>query len=155
DLRVVPAESFGAALLYFTGSKAHNVALRQLAIKRQWKLNEYGLFRGTRRLAGLTEEEIYERLGLAYVPPELREDQAEIEAARRGRLPDLLAHDALRGDLQTQTDWTDGKDSIADMVRAAMAVPLEYIAITDHTVSLAMTRGCDEKKLRRQMREID
>jgi len=155
DLRVVPAESFGAALCYFTGSKAHNVALRQLAIKRGYKLNEYGLFRGTRRLAGRTEEEIYARLGLAYVPPELREDQGEIDAARAGTLPRLVEADALRGDLQTQTDWTDGADSIEAMVQAAKALGLEYVAITDHTRSLAMTRGSDETKLRKQMAEID
>ena len=155
DLRVVPAESFGAALCYFTGSKAHNVALRQLAIKRGYKLNEYGLFRGTRRLAGRTEEEIYARLGLAYVPPELREDQGEIDAARAGTLPRLIEADALRGDLQTQTDWTDGADSIEAMVQAAKALGLEYVAITDHTRSLAMTRGSDEAKLRKQMAEIE
>ncbi len=154
DLRVVPAASFGAALLYFTGSKAHNVALRQLAIKARLKLNEYGLFRGTRRVAGKTEAQVYERLGLAFVPPELREDQGEIEAAREGRLPVLIEPDALRGDLQTQTDWTDGADSIEAMARAARDAGLEYIAITDHTVSLAMVRGSDEVKLRRQMREI-
>jgi len=155
DLRVVPAESFGAALCYFTGSKAHNVGLRQLAIKRGYKLNEYGLFRGTRRLAGRTEEEIYARLGLAYVPPELREDQGEIDAARAGTLPRLIEADALRGDLQTQTDWTDGADSIEAMVQAAKALGLEYVAITDHTRSLAMTRGSDEAKLRKQMAEIE
>ena len=154
DLRVVPEESFGAALLYFTGSKSHNVTLRQIAIKKELKLNEYGLFRGTRRIAGRTEAEIYERLGLALIPPELREDQGEIEAARAGTLPELIEAGTLRGDLQTQTDWTDGKDSIEAMARAAAAAGLEYIAITDHTVSLAMTRGSDEKKLRRQMREI-
>jgi len=155
DLRVVPTESFGAALCYFTGSKAHNVALRQLAIKRGYKLNEYGLFRGERRIAGRTEEEIYARLGLAYIPPELREDQGEIDAARAGTLPQLIESDALRGDLQTQTDWTDGADSIEEMARAAKALGLEYVAITDHTRSLAMTRGSDEAKLRKQMAEID
>ena len=154
DLRVVPPASFGAALLYFTGSKAHNVALRQLAIKRGWKLNEYGLFRGTRRIAGATEEEIYARLGLAWIPPELREDQGEIAAAASGRLPHLVEARDLRGDLQVQTDWTDGRDSIEAMARAARDAGLEYVAITDHTVSLAMTRGSDPKKLRRQMREI-
>jgi DNA polymerase (family X) len=154
DLRVVPEESFGAALLYFTGSKSHNVSLRQIAIKKGLKLNEYGLFRGNRSIAGRTEADIYERLGLAAIPPELREDQGEIEAARAGTLPDLIEPGTLRGDLQTQTDWTDGADSIEAMARAARAAGLEYIAITDHTVSLAMTRGSDEKKLRRQMREI-
>ena len=155
DLRVVPAASLGAALLYFTGSKAHNVVLRQIAIKQRLKLNEYGLFSGTRSVAGKTEAQIYERLGLAYIPPELREDQGEIAAAREGRLPKLLEPGDLRGDLQTQTDWTDGADSIVDMARAAQAAGLEYIAITDHTVSLAMVRGSDEAKLRRQMREIE
>ena len=155
DLRVVPEESFGAALLYFTGSKAHNVALRQLALKKKWKLNEYGLFRGTRRIAGRTEEEIYARLGLAWIPPELREDQGEIAAAASGGLPRLIEADDLRGDLQTQTDWTDGADSLAKMARAARDAGLEYMAITDHTVTLAMTRGSDAVKLRRQMREIN
>jgi DNA polymerase (family 10) len=155
DLRVVAAASLGAALLYFTGSKAHNVVLRQIAIKQKLKLNEYGLFSGTRSVAGKTEAQIYERLGLAYIPPELREDQGEIAAAREGRLPKLLEPGDLRGDLQTQTDWTDGADSIVDMARAAQTAGLEYIAITDHTVSLAMVRGSDEAKLRRQMREIE
>jgi DNA polymerase (family 10) len=155
DLRVVPPESFGAALVYFTGSKAHNVALRQRAIAQRLKLNEYGLFRGTRRIAGRSEEEVYARLGLAWIPPELREDRGEIAAAAAGALPRLIEPGDLRGDLQTQTSWTDGKDTIAAMVDAARALGLEYIAITDHTVSLAMTRGSDEVKLRRQMREID
>ncbi len=154
DLRVVPAPSFGAALLYFTGSKAHNVALRQIALKRGLKLNEYGLFRGTRRIAGRTEEELYAALGLAWIPPELREDQGEIAAAEAGTLPRLIEPEDLRGDLQTQTDWTDGADSIEAMARAAAALGLEYIAITDHTQSLAMTRGSDAAKLRRQRREI-
>src|SRR5262249_42492302 len=156
DLRVVPAESFGAALLYFTGSKAHNVSLRQLAIQQGLKLNEYGLFRGTRRLAGRTEREVYERLGLPFVPPELREDQGEIQAAPApaGRLPQLIEHGTLRGDLQTQTDWTDGADSLEAMARAARDLGMTYIAITDHTVSLAMTGGSDAAKLRRQTREI-
>jgi DNA polymerase (family 10) len=155
DLRVVPAESFGAALMYFTGSKPHNIALREIAIKKGWKLNEYGLFRGTRRIAGRTEEEIYRRLGLAWIPPELRENQGEIEAARRGTLPQLIEPGDLRGDLQVQTDWTDGADSLEAMAHAAREAGNEYIAITDHTVSLAMTRGSDAAKLRRQAREID
>src|SRR5438552_328883 len=155
DLRVVPEASFGAPLLYFTGSKAHNVALRKLAMKKGWKLNEYGLFRGTRRIAGRTEQELYDRLGLACIPPELREDQGEIEAARAGPLPRLVEPGDLRGDLQTQTDWTDGAHSIEAMARAAREIGLEYIAITDHTVSLAMTGGADAEKLARQMREID
>ena len=155
DLRVVPPASFGAALVYFTGSKAHNVALRQLAIRRGWKLNEYGLHQDTRRLAGRTEADVYARLGLAWVPPELREDWGEIQAAAEDRLPLLIEPDDLRGDLQIQTDWTDGADSIEAMARAARAAGCEYMAITDHTVSLAMTGGSDANRLRRQMREIE
>ncbi|GIX49473.1 MAG: DNA polymerase/3'-5' exonuclease PolX [Candidatus Tectimicrobiota bacterium] len=154
DLRVVPAASFGAALSYFTGSKAHNIALRELAIKQGYKLNEYGLFKGERRVAGASEEELYAALGLAFIPPELREDSGEIEAAQRHALPQLIDYHDLRGDLQVQTNWTDGAHSIEEMVEAAMAAGLEYIAITDHTKSLAMTRGADEDKLRRQMEAI-
>ncbi|HET8760736.1 MAG TPA: DNA polymerase/3'-5' exonuclease PolX, partial [Nitrospiria bacterium] len=155
DMRVVPAESFGAALLYFTGSKAHNIALRKLAIAKGLKLSEYGVFRGKRAVAGLTEEDVYAALGLPYIPPELREDAGEVEAGLAGTLPDLIGYDDLRGDLQTQTDWTDGADSIAAMAAAARRRGLEYIAITDHTKGLAMTNGSDEKKLRKQMAAID
>lgn len=153
DLRVVPASSFGAALLYFTGSKAHNVHLRRIAISKGYKLNEYGLFRSEdeTRVAGRTEEEIYEALGLSYIPPELREDVGEIEAAAIGRLPRLIEHASLRGDLQIQTDWTDGRNSIAEMADKAKRLGLEYIAITDHTRDLPMTGGSDEHKLRAQM----
>ena len=150
DLRVVAPESFGAALLYFTGSKAHNLALRSLARRRGLKLNEYGLFRGDRQLAGRSEEQVYEALGLRFVPPELREDAGEIEAAREGRLPQLIQHGELRGDLQVQTRWTDGAASIEAMVEAARALGLEYIAITDHTRDLAMARGLDEARLLEQ-----
>ena len=173
DLRVVPARSWGTALNYFTGSKEHNVALREIAVKKGLKLNEYGLFRGKKAIAGRTEEEIYRKLGLRYIEPELREDTGEIEAAvihsrlsleknqtksgmkMKGGLPDLIGYGDLRGDLQTQTDWTDGDDSIRAMADAAIAVGLSYIAITDHTRGLAMTGGADEKKLARQGREID
>jgi DNA polymerase (family 10) len=155
DLRVVPAESFGAALNYFTGSKDHNVALRRIAIERKLKLNEYGVFRGEKSIAGKTEEEVYAALGLPYIPPELREMTGELEAALAGRLPKLIEYDDLRGDLQTQTTWTDGANSIEEMVAEAQRLGLEYIAITDHTRGLAMTGGSDEKKLRRQMKAID
>lgn len=155
DLRVVAAESFGAALGYFTGSKDHNVALRRIAQEKGLKLNEYGLFRGEKRIAGRTEEEIYEALGLRYIPPELRENQGEIEAAMRGELPDLVDYKDIRGDLQIQTTWTDGSNSIEEMAEEAKRLGLEYIAITDHTKSLAMTGGADEKKLLKQMEAID
>src|SRR3990172_7883207 len=155
DVRVVPPESFGAALMYFTGSKAHNIALRKLAQTKDLKLSEYGLFRGERSIAGRTEEEVYAALGLSYIPPELREDAGEVEAALAGALPDLIGYDDLRGDLQTQTSWTDGAHTIEEMAAEAKRVGLEYIAITDHTKSLAMTHGSDEKKLRMQMAAID
>jgi DNA polymerase (family 10) len=154
DLRVVPEASFGAALCYFTGSKAHNVALRRIAQARGLKLNEYGLYRDRRKLAGRSEEEIYEALGLGWIPPELREDAGEIEAAGKGRLPALIAYGSLRGDLQIQTDWTDGSASIEEMADAARELSLEYIAITDHTRDLAMARGSDEKRLLEQAEAI-
>jgi DNA polymerase (family 10) len=155
DLRVVEKESFGAALNYFTGSKDHNVALRRIAQNKGLKLNEYGLFRGTKQIAGKTEEDLYKALGLVYIAPELRENQGEIEAARNGKLPNLIGYDDLRGDLQTQTTWTDGSNSIEEMAAEAKRLGLEYIAITDHTKSLAMTGGSDEKKLLKQMAAID
>lgn len=164
DLRVVPKESFGAAVNYFTGSKDHNIALREIAIKKGWKLNEYGLYESQKGkaksqmlnlIAGKTEEEIYEKLGLRYIEPEMRENTGEIEAARRNKLPKLIGYGDLKGDLQVQTNWTDGEDSIEEMARAAMEAGLEYIAITDHTKSLAMTGGADEGKLIKQMKYID
>lgn len=155
DLRVIPKASFGAALNYFTGSKDHNVALREIAIKKGYKLNEYGLYKGSRLIAGKTEEEIYKALGMRFIEPEMREMTGEIEAARIGVLPKLIGYGDLRGDLQTQTDWTDGVSTIEAMAEAAMKEGLEYIAITDHTKTLAMTGGSDEKRLVRQMAAID
>ncbi len=161
DVRVLPPESFGAALQYFTGDKYHNIALREIAIKKGYKLNEYGLFKGKKIIAGKTEEEIYKKLGMELMEPELRTNHGEIEAALRqaqgklGKLPKLIGYDDLKGDLQVQTDWTDGENSIKEMAEAAKKQGLEYIAITDHTKSLAMTGGLDEKKLLKQMAEID
>ncbi len=156
DIRVVPKESFGAALLYFTGSKDHNIALREIAIKKGFKLNEYGLFKGNKIIAGKTEEEVYKALGFSFIPPELREDSGEIEYFQeKGSAAKFIDYDDLKGDLQTQTNWTDGEDSIEDMAKAAIEKGLQYIVITDHTKSLAMTGGCDERKLSRQMKEID
>ena len=155
DLRVVPDESFGAAMNYFTGSKGHNIALREIAIRKGWKLNEYGLYKGKKMIAGRTEEDLYKKLGLLYIEPELREETGEIEAARQNKLPNLINYGDLKGDLQTQTNWTDGENSIEEMAHAAIEVGLQYIAITDHTKSLAMTGGADEKKLLRQISEID
>ncbi len=155
DVRVLPPESFGAALQYFTGDKYHNIALREIAIKKGYKLNEYGLFEGAKLIAGKTEEEIYKKLGMEWMEPELRTNHDEIEAALAGKLPKLISYDDLKGDLQVQTDWTDGENSIKEMAEAAKKQGLEYILITDHTKSLAMTGGLDEKKLLKQMAEID
>lgn len=155
DLRVVHADEYGSALQYFTGDKIHNVEVRKLAIKKGFKLSEYGVFRGKKRIAGRTEEDVYRALGLDIIPPELRTASGEIEAARAGNLPDLILYGSLKGDLQVQTSWTDGTASIEAMAKAARAAGLSYIAITDHTRTLAMTGGLDEKKLERQGREID
>ncbi len=159
DLRVVPKKSFGAALNYFTGSKEHNVALREIAIKKGYKLNEYGLFQmrgeSEKQIAGETEEEIYNALEMDYIEPEMRENLGEIELAQKHQLPELIGYNDLKGDLQIQTNWTDGAHSIEEMALAAKNIGLEYIVITDHTKSLAMTGGADEKKLLRQMTEID
>jgi DNA polymerase (family 10) len=155
DVRAVPEQSHGAALLYFTGSKAHNIALRALANERKWKLNEYGLFAGKRRIAGATEEEVYRKLGLSYVPPELREDRGEIALARAGRLPRLVTVDDIRGDLHVHSDWTDGSETIEAMAAAARACGYEYMALTDHSRRVAMVHGLDPGRLSRQIREVD
>jgi len=155
DLRVVDESSFGAALMYFTGSKEHNIELRQLALKKGYKLNEYGLFKGEKFICGRTEEEVYEKLDLEWIPPELREARGEIEAAQEGKLPKLVDYDDLKGDLQVQTNWTDGANSIEEMVKAAIDCGLKYIAITDHTKTLAMTGGLDEKEIKEQIKEIE
>jgi DNA polymerase (family 10) len=155
DLRVVPEESFGAALCYFTGSKPHNIALRQIAVDHGQKLNEYGLFEGTRRLAGRSEAELYQHLGLPIIPPELREDQGEIDAARQGKLPRLVTVDDIRGDLHAHTTASDGRASLWDMAQAAQAKGYSYIAITDHSHRVAIAHGLDAKRLARQIDEID
>jgi len=159
DLRVVDKESYGAALNYFTGSKDHNIALRKLAIEKGWKLNEYGLVKvvGKKemRIAGESEEGLYKKLGLDFIPPELREATGEIEAAKTKKLPKLIGYDDLKGDLQVQSNWTDGSSSIEEMAKAAMARGLTYIAITDHTKRLAMTGGLDDRRVRKQIQEID
>jgi DNA polymerase (family X) len=155
DLRVLPDDSFGAGLQYFTGSKDHNVAVRRIAQSKGWKLSEYGLFRGSKKIAGRTEEEVYERLGLQWMPPELRENGGEVEAAMNHRLPKLVELKDLKGDLQVHSNWTDGSNSIEEMAEEARKSGLEYIVISDHSKSLAMTGGLDEKMLLKQGREID
>jgi len=155
DLRVVPAASFGAALLYFTGSKAHNIELRKLAIEKGWSLNEYGLTKGEKVLAGRTEEEVYAKLGLAWIPPELREALGELEQARDGTLPELVELDDLRGDLHMHTTRSDGRDSIDAMAEAARARGYAYVAITEHSKALAMANGFDAARVRKSVGEIE
>ena len=155
DLRAVEPGAYGAALVYFTGSKAHNIDLRKIAQEKSYKLNEYGLFKGTRRVAGKTEEEVYAKLGLDWIPPELREARGEIALAREHRLPRLVEVKDIRGDLQMHTSATDGKGTIEDMAHAARALGYEYIAITDHSKRVTMALGLDAKRLREQWKAID
>jgi len=155
DLRAVPGISYGAALYYFTGSKAHNVAVRALAVKRGLKINEYGVFKGDRRLAGRTEEEVFRQVGLPYIEPELRENRGEIEAARAGNLPRLVTVEDMRGDLHAHTKASDGRNSLSEMAAAARALGYEYLAITDHSRHLTIANGLDEKRLRKQCEDID
>ncbi|MDA8219275.1 MAG: DNA polymerase/3'-5' exonuclease PolX [Dehalococcoidales bacterium] len=156
DLRVINPDVYGAALQYFTGSKAHNITLRELAIQKGLKLSEYGLFeaRSGRRIAGASEEEVYRALGMAWIPPELREDGGEIEAALKGRLPDLLEERDLRGDLHLHTNWSDGVDSLEVMAEAARARGYEYLAITDHSIGLGVAKGLSVARIREQRRAI-
>ncbi len=155
DLRVVEEKSYGAALNYFTGSKDHNVSLRRIAMEKGLKLSEYGLFKKQKFIGGKTEEEVYKILGLRYIEPELRENAGEIEAAKKNQLPRLIGYNDLLGDLQVQTSWTDGSHTIEEMALAAKQLGLDYIAITDHTKTLAMTGGLDEARLAKQGKEID
>ena len=155
DLRVVGPESYGAALLYFTGSKAHNVKLRTLATKKGLKINEYGVYKGEKRIAGETEKEMYKTLGLPYIPPELREDRGEIEAAFEGKLPDLIEQGDIRGDLHTHTKWSDGRATIEEMAESAHRLGYEYIAITDHSPSQTIANGLSIERLRAKQKELE
>ncbi len=155
DLRIVPAESYGAALYYFTGSKPHNIAVRLLGLKRHLKINEYGVFKGTRRIAGRTEEEVFGAVGLPWIAPELRENRGEIEAAAAGTLPHLVEVGDIRGDLQMHTTATDGKNTLAEMVEACVARGYEYIAVTDHSKAVRVAGGLSAAEFRRQAHAID
>ena len=155
DVRVVPEVSFGAALYYFTGSKSHNIVLRRMAQDKRLKLNEYGLYRGEKRIAGKTEEELSKAFGMAWIPPELREDSGEIEAALEKKLPELITLGDLRGDLHSHTTATDGHASLEDMAAAARKLGYDYLAITEHTASTRIANGLDPKKLRKHLAKID
>jgi DNA polymerase (family 10) len=155
DLRVVPQESYGAALHYFTGSKAHNIAIRHLGVQRGLKINEYGVFKGETRVAGKTEAEVYAMVDLPFIEPELREDWGEIEAARLGRLPRLITLEDIRGDLHAHTKATDGRNTLEEMAQAAKARGYQYLAITNHSKRVSMAHGHDAKNLAAEMTEID
>lgn len=155
DLRVIPEESYGAALVYFTGSKAHNIAIRRLGQTKGLKVSEYGVFRKTHRIAGRAEAEVYRALGMVYVEPELREDRGEVEAALHGALPKLVTLADIRGDLHVHTTASDGKSSLEEMAEAAKALGREYIAITDHSVHATVAHGLDAKRLSAELDEID
>ena len=154
DVRLLDRESYGAALQYFTGSKEHNVALRERAKKRGWKLSEYGLFKGEEALARRTEEEIYAKLDLQWIPPELRENQGEIEAAEKGELPKLVELEDIKGDLHMHTTASDGKASVEEMAEAAKKLGYEYILITDHSKAVTIANGLDEKRAVENIRRI-
>jgi DNA polymerase (family 10) len=155
DIRVLTEDSFGAALQYFTGGKDHNIALRRIAQEKGWKLSEYGLFEGDKQIAGRTEEGIYEKLGLQWMPPELRENTGEVEAALKHDLPKIIDYKDLRGDLQVHTNWTDGANPIQEMAEEAKRIGLQYIVISDHSKGLAMTGGLDDEALLKEGAEID
>jgi DNA polymerase (family X) len=155
DLRVVDRESYGAALFYFTGSRDHNLAVRKLAMDQGLKVNEYGIFQDEERIAGETEREIYALFDLPFIPPELREAQGELAAAREGRLPKLVTLDDIRGDLQMHTTDSDGDASLEEMAHGARERGYEYMAITDHSPNVSVTQGLDASELSRQIDEID
>jgi len=155
DLRVVPQVSYGAALHYFTGSKAHNIAVRKLGVKKNLKINEYGVFKGDDRIAGKTEKEVYNQVDLPYIEPELRENRGEVEAAQKGSLPRLIDLKDLRGDLHAHTKATDGHATLEEMAESAKARGYEYLAITDHSRKVSIAHGLDARRLARQIQEID
>ena len=154
DLRVIKEESFGSALLYFTGSKETNIEMRKIAIKKGFKLNEYGLFKGDKQIAGKTEQEIFGKLGMSYIEPELRENRGEVQAALEGNIPKLVGYNDLEGDLHMHTKWSDGSYTIKEMAEKSRELGHEYISITDHVGTLHIARGMDENKIKDQMKEI-
>jgi DNA polymerase (family X) len=155
DLRVLPQVSYGAALHYFTGSKAHNIAVRKLGVNRGLKINEYGVFKGDARIAGKTENEVYEQVDLPYIEPELRENRGEVEAAQKGNLPHLIGIGDLRGDLHAHTKATDGHATLEEMATAAKEHGYDYLSITDHSKKVSMAHGLDARRLAEQIEEID
>lgn len=155
DIRVIPPKSYGAALQYFTGSKEHNIALRKIAMDKGLKLSEYGLFRGNKIVAARTEEEVYTKLGMKFIPPEMRENAGEIELSQKNKLPELIKLKDIKGDLHIHSNWDGGENSIEEMAQAAIGAEYEYIGIADHTKFLRIENGLDEKQLEKRNKEID
>jgi len=155
DVRVVKPSEYGSALQYFTGDKNHNIELRKIAIEKGLKLNEYGVFRGKKRLGGKTEEEIYKILGMDWIEPELRTTSGEIEAAQKGTLPKIIGYRDIRGDLHVHSKWSEGLNTIEEMALAGKDLGYEYIAISDHAGTLKIAHALDEKRLLKQIKEID
>ncbi len=155
DIRVVPKKSYGSALQYFTGSKEHNIATRRIAMNKGLKLSEYGLFRGKKMIAGETEEEIYKKLGMQWMPSEMRENQGEVEAALEGEIPTIIDYNGIKGDLHCHSKWNGGANSIKEIAEVARKMQYQYLGITDHTKFLRIEHGLDEKKLAQQRKEID
>ena len=155
DVRVIDKKSYGAALQYFTGSKEHNIITRKIAISKGLKLNEYGLFKGSKMIAGEKEEQIYEKLGMQWIPPELRENQGEIKAALEGKLPKLIELKDVKGDLHCHSNWSDGEHSILEMAQKAIDLSYEYLGISDHTKFLKIVKSLNEKQLSQQRKEIE
>jgi DNA polymerase (family 10) len=155
DIRVIDEKSFGSALLYFTGSKQTNIEMRKISIKKGLKLSEYGLFKGRKQIAGKTEKEVFEKLGMRYIEPELRENRGEIEASLKGKLPKLIGYSDIKGDLQMHTKWSDGVNTIEEMAKAGKELGYEYVAITDHTGSLRIAGGLTEKEIKKQIKKMD
>ncbi|OGC83790.1 MAG: DNA polymerase III [candidate division Zixibacteria bacterium RBG_16_43_9] len=155
DLRVVKPESYGAALHYFTGSKAHNIRIRSMGVDRGLKINEYGVFKGKKSIAGKTEQEIFKSVGLPFIPPEIREDWGEIEAAQKRKLPHLIEQKDLKGDLHIHSNWTDGRSSIEDMALAAQKMGYLYMALCDHSPTIGITNGLTPERIEKRKKEID
>ncbi len=155
DLRVVAEASFGAAAHYFTGSKHHNIRIRELGMKQGLKINEYGIFRADQRIGGENEADVFASVGLAYIPPELREDRGEIEAAKANRIPELVVANDIKGDLHVHTNWSDGKNSIEEMAMTAISSGYEYIAVADHSPAVGIAGGMNEDKITKRQEEIE
>jgi DNA polymerase (family 10) len=155
DLRIISKKNFGSALMYFTGSKDHNIELRKRALNKGYKLSEYGLFKKRKQIAGKTEKSVYEKLNMSFIDPELRENRGEIEASIKNKLPKLIDYDDIKGDLQIHSKWSDGKRTIDDMAKAAIDLDYEYLCISDHYSKMKIAKGMNDRQIKKQMKEIE